>query len=560
MTVSAAAVLTRGLWRVPDGASLEVHSYLQFQGALVDFAAALGAGNLFPQWSVFARNGFGSPYLGYYQPGFNYLASPCLWLTGDPNSAIALACTLLALAGALGMFLLTRQFLAGQILSGAAQNFAPFMAATLFLCHPYISINLFRRGDFSEYACAMIMPLALYLAFRQKRAGKSFGPGMIAASTCLAFCVLLHPLLSYPVFIVLALTSRRLWATLFAATMLSAFYWLPLLTELKFVHIDRAFNPVFRPDNHMLHPGHVFFLAPDAEAPFKYDPNYMLVALAALGLASILITGNPVRRTCAAAAAATAGLVFMMTKPSLFLWEWFPLLEKLQFPWRLQNFAAITTAILATCGMVALALVWFAKSGAGRRPTTRSLVLVQAVTLGIAIAAAWPLHRIVPGIQQVKTPQRPADLIESGFIADPFDEWLPKTASTRNPPRGAPADVTGPCAAGSVQREPGLLRMPVTWQPDADRHCEIIGPQYFYPVGWRAEVITGEDRSTVPINNIQGYQMVRLSPSPGGSTPPQVLEFHSEMSPNRKAGVILSGLTALVLAGIALRRSWIKQV
>lgn len=533
---------------IPEGYSLTLHSDQQFPGHLVDFAAALKAGILFPQWSVFVRNGFGSPYLGYYQPGFYYLASICLWLTKTPQNAIALAATLLAITGAAGMFSLSRQIFRST--PKTIRDNLSTIATAAFLCHPYHLVNLYQRGDYSEFACAMMLPWAILMALRASgsQPGRWFDH-LTATAATLAGCVILHPLIAYPLFLVLALLSRRLWLALVIASLLSAFYWLPLLAEMRFISVGKAFVPELQPARHLMSLAHSLLINgfDKTPTPFIYQSNWCLLALAGCGVVLALRRRAPLHRIAIIAVGVTLGLVFMMTPASLWIWEFFPLLSKLQFPWRLQNFAAISTAILAVLGIAQF----------------RRVGIVPAIVIAIllAIPLAWDM---APSVHSGRRIENTDDLMRSNFLVDSMDEWMPKTATMRMGDPDQPALTSGPCQAAPLQRSPGRISINLSAFPgpggasdgtsNLSGDCIVTIPQFYYPVGWHSVLVPGPASSPressrsqdLEIKNQDGF--IQISVPGSNLTPePQQLELSNKMTPWRRVGVATTLLTAIGL-------------
>ncbi len=539
---------------IPEGSSLVLHSGQQFPGHLVDFAAALKAGILFPQWSVFARGGFGSPYLGYYQPGFFYLGSICLWLTKSPQNAIALGATLFAIIGAAGMLSLSRHIFRST--PKAIRNNLSTIATAAFLFHPYHQVNLYQRGDYSEFACAMILPWALLMALRTLTKQPRVWLDRLPATTLtLAACVILHPLIAYPLFLVLGLLSLRLLPALAIASLLAAFYWVPLLAEMRFIAVDKAFVPELQPARHLLSLSHSLLInyLDTTPTPFTYQPNWWLIAFAGCGILLALRPRAPLYRMAILATGTTIALVFMMTPASLWIWEYFPLLSKLQFPWRLQNFAAISTAILAGLGIAQ-----------SRRIGTLPVIIITALL-------AIPLARNTPHFSHSgRRIENTEDLLRSGFFADSMDEWLPKTATMRMGNPDQPAVTSGPCQATFLKRNPGRISIQLTAittrtkspgaPSDHSADCIVTIPQFYYPVGWHAVLVSGPASSPLEspesskshdleIGNFGGFIQI-LVPGSGLSAEPQHLELSNKMTPWRRLGVGVSLLTAICLAGL----------
>jgi len=511
----ATVFLVRGLWLVSAGETLDLHSGQQFTGHLIDFAEVLKSGHLFPQWSVYARGGLGSPYLGFYQPGFAYVASACLIVTGDPQTAIALAISLFTVIGALGAFYLARKIFNKDLIAAAV--------AMAFLAHPYVTVNLYERGDFAEFAWAMTLPWAFV------------GP---ARTLALAACVVLHPLLSYPLFLGMAVASRRNWPNLAIAALLSAFYWFPLLRELDLVSVDKAFVPALQPARHMLATGHVMMTGSFDDAPFHYQPNWVLYAAAFYGAVGAFQKKDPLRRVALGSAAAIAGLWFLMSPASMPVWNHFPLMSKLQFPWRLQNFVALAIALLAGCGLSRLAREL-------RTSRLKSIpVAAVAVMIGLPLVAIHPRVSTQPPLRNID------DILRSGFLGDPMDEWLPRNATVRfgNPDEATRIrEVTGPCEASGVRRSPGRLWFNVTQTANPDRaptSCEVTIPQFFYPGGWS---LTPD----LPLRERDGFIAIAIPASMLASEPQEIV-LTSKSTLNRRIGIALSVMALMALSAVAL--------
>ena len=601
---AAIALLVRGLWLVPNGAVLDLHSGQQFTSHLIDFFASLKSGTIFPQWSVFVRSGFGSPYLGYYQPGFSYIASICLLLTGDPQRAVALATTLFTVIGATGMFAFARRlFRSTDKIQGYETTVAASIATVAFLGHPYLGVNLYERGDYSEYACAMVVPWVLAIAyadvidFQSARQHASRHAclrsclrgwlGVCPLAGALAACVVLHPLLAYPLFVVFLVlpvfarhvpNARRLWPALAAATLLSAFYWLPLLGEMHLVALDKAFPPELQPARHLLSLGQTLLLNSQSPGPFSFQPNWALMAFAGAGIFVAMRRASSFRKVALIATATTAALIWMMTPASLWIWNWFPLLAKLQFPWRLQNFAAISTAILATVGASELVKQLSLKKTSSRRPWLRAVV--TATTVLFVILLLVPFAFTAGKSQPEFLIRITGDLITSGFTGDLMDEWMPRTATMRTGRPDQAALIAGPCTAGPVLRSPGQIRVAVVpggapSHQGSDEKCVVTIPQFYFPIGWRAEVETPNSshmNERIEILNRDGFMEVALPRPASGlvhdqardpdqksdQKSGQTIVLTNIMTPLRRWGVALSAATAIALVGLWICRRRVR--
>jgi len=206
----------------------------------MEFLDLLRAGYLFPTWAVDFRGGLGSPYFGYSEPGFFYVASAFAAVLPLPF-ALGAAAFALALAGYAGMVALVRPRF------GTA---AAVLAGTTLLVSPYVRTDLHGRGDFPEFMGMMLLAPALASLtglLDTGRAASWWGLALAAAGLVCA-----HPvagLLGYGACVAVLGASlavgcdrRRAGAALgalVAGVGLAAFYLMPVALEWNLVEGGR---------------------------------------------------------------------------------------------------------------------------------------------------------------------------------------------------------------------------------------------------------------------------------------------------------------------------------
>jgi hypothetical protein len=438
---------------------------------VIEFQDLLRAGYLFPHWAIDFRGGLGSPYFGYYQPGFFYVASVFAWLLPFP---VWLAATLwtLALIGYGGVLALVRARFgtAGGVLAG-----------TTLLVSPYVRTEAYWRGDCPELMGMMLLPPALHWLtswLDGRRAAHWWGLSFAAAWSILA-----HPvagLLSYGAFVVVIAYwvatggDRRRAASALAAlgvgVGLAAFYLAPVLLEWPLIEGGRLTM-----DASGFHGFPSHFVEVGELLGLRIRPGFVVrpgVGAAPLGLAAVALAtvawrrsrlpASP-RRLVGALVVLTLGTTWLMHASSRVVWEAFPLLPFLQFPWRF--LVVLTVALAALGGCLALG---------GR------VVLMAGLALH-----GWTLWHVVPTplLRDYLHPATARELATEFVAPDVADEWLPRGAARLRPPN-VPTWPTcsGRCRVEGYERAAGVLRADVV----AEQPSDVVLPHYFFPVGWSA--------------------------------------------------------------------------
>jgi hypothetical protein len=486
---------------------------LSYVSRLVEFLSLLRAGYAFPQWAVDFRQGLGSPYFGYYQPGFFYAAS-VFGAVLPPVRAIGATMWCFSVLGYAGMFRLVRERF------GIA---AGVLAGTALLLSSYSVLEIYYRGDFSEYAGMMTLPVLLHSLTGWLERGRASQWRALAIGS--AALILLHCVAGLLGYGILALTTlcytatsrdwrRALWvgAALLVGAGMAALYWMPLALEWNLVQGDRATKFVYNYTMHFVDPRTL--LSPTGQSALL--PVYLgrIIPLSiTMATVLLLVRRRVVTREqwCFVASmwVLIAVCMFMMSAASAPVWAVAPLIGRIQFPWRFMLVLTVATAALAG-----------------------SMIAWQRTTLILGAAALFAATALLrPSIATRSIPATAGDIAKKYFAPDAMDEWLPADAvvlkddDVPRRPRCKPW-----CTVKSFVREPGHLRFDLA----AGGETRVILPHYFFPVGWHATL----DGAPIPLASTddEGLMLLNL---PGGGQ----LDLTFTMTPMRRLGVLVSALT-----------------
>jgi len=341
------------------GGYLISHDGLFHLYRLAGLDRALHQGIIYPRWFPEFAYGYGHPVLNYYSP-LAYYVGEIFHLLG---AGYILSTRLAFLAGfllaGLAIYLLTRDLLG---------RFPALVAAVAYIYAPYHLADTYVRGALAESFAFVLMPLVLWAIgrlFKQKNAAYA-----VVAALAYGGLILTHNLTAL-IFAPLSLAYALLWTlagrefrllalvglSLLLALGVTAFYWLPALTEARWVGLAAGFASL----------GYRDHLTPLRESisPFllyRYFPSQVVKAdhpLSVVHLFLLLISIATVFRLAKigqkeaswqmALFLLAATLSFFMTLTySLPLWKLLePFLASLQYPWRFMGIASLGVAFLA---------------------------------------------------------------------------------------------------------------------------------------------------------------------------------------------------------------------
>lgn len=242
------------LWPLVQKGFFPVHDDTQV-ARVFEMKKALLAGEFPVRWVPDLGYGYGYPIFNFYAPLAYYVGAffALLGIPALPATKIMIGIGMML--AVVGMYLFARQFLSKT---------ASFISALLYMYAPYHAVNLYVRGAVAELWAYALVPFTFYGFYQlyvqltegkeQRAKNKELVWLWIAvAAVSYAGVILSHNLTALmvtPFLIVYLLVLsyrfmqqrnlsalRSLLFALILGVLLSAFYWLPALTEMKYTNV-----------------------------------------------------------------------------------------------------------------------------------------------------------------------------------------------------------------------------------------------------------------------------------------------------------------------------------
>lgn len=346
---------------IPDGYDTPQH--LRF---VETYQRAMESGVLVPGWAADDNYGFGSVGIRFYPPLSHYLMTLAQMVTKDWYDTIWVTAFFWMIVGGIGMYLWAREYLTPP---------RSAVASLLFATMPYHLMELYIYMLLAEFAAIAILPFCFLFATRIIKGGKPgdvllFGvsfavlslthlPSIIIGSIGLGiYCLFL---IDWSRFRQTALNFTIAFAISLSAT---AFFLVRLVTELPWVKHN---DPQFYAANIYDYRQYLFPMILNPEKPFwkkmvlLVDIPIFLTFLFLLSpmLCFLLKAGREnstksQRKILAALSATGLFLIFILSYPSVFVWDSIILLQKVQFPFRFLSAASVIAALGITISLPAL--------------------------------------------------------------------------------------------------------------------------------------------------------------------------------------------------------------
>jgi hypothetical protein len=542
------------------GGMVSTHDGMLHIQRLIALEAALRDGALMPRWLPDLAYGYGTPVFLYYAP-LAYMPALVIRLVGGSYvGSVAAAGGLALVLSGLTMYLLARS-LFGPLGATAA--------GIVYASLPYQLVDLYVRGALAETWAFVWLPLGAWCLIRARQDGSRWWTAGLAVS--LGGLIATHnvtALLFAPALVALGLllwlrageTVRGSWRMALLGFLLglglSAWFWLPAITEKGLVQLSEIVEPDLLAS---------FFIS--TFPPFRLDLLYdyreptstalgypifwpqvgiVQAALSILGAVAAVRTNGLKRRVLLWAVLLVVGGIVLQLGPAARLYDLVPLLAFVQFPWRLLALVGLGSALLV--------------GGLVEHASSRGSV--RLVLAGVAIAAS-----LVTGLGHLEPEHTPvderylaadtpirADLADYGLGTTHSGEYLPASSGQRNAARfrkalldePAPKPDTPDAAASSLHIsrldwQPGRIRADV----QATTPGRLAVHQFAFP-GWTARV----DGTWTATSTISPFGLLAVDVPPGTHT----VEFVWGQTTIRWTGICVTvaslfGLTLLVVGG-----------
>ena len=522
------------------------HDDARYAVLLDHFREAFAQGQWYPRWLPNLNGGYGYPTFVFYQPGFFFFSLPFTLLPGYPDSSLRVALWTLFFLGALGAYRLSRELSDWK---------TALWCSILFLCTPYLYVELYVRNDLSELTAMLACPWVLMYGFRIDRLvreGRSPAGAMMGLACALAFVVYAHPavaLFAVPAY-ALAFVYHA-WSGTWAdrrrvllntacacggGLLLSAPYWVVVFEMQQWVDMSGVATDYFLPASHVVYWRQFFSNAwafgRSVPASDQDTMSFQLgaphVAIAVIGVVSAFRS-----RAIRACFLLYVALLIVMSPLGRMFWA-LPIesVRQIQFPWRL---LAVTASLQAACaaGWARVRLRW-------------SLPL-----LVMAAAYFWYQPMFFPrdgsaSLAEEVRRQRALDLTTAQRYAA-VGEFRPLTATREPHERGAAPLVasSGTALVALAESTPSHLRVR---RDEASQAIDATINQIYLP-GWRV-LVDGRSLSRDVLESTltdEGLMTVRLPPGA------RDLEAYYDGPPGWRQRAVLCACGLAAFLGFCLR-------
>ena len=403
---------------------------------VLELDTCLRDGVLFPRWFPDLYGGRGSPFFNYYSP-FSYYVAEVFHIAGFSYINSVKACFSLSFVLS-GVFM---YFFARDKVG----EYPAVLAAVLYMYAPYHLYDVYIRGDLAESFAFVFLPLILYSLERGRVLMGAFSYAFLILTHNVSALLFTGFLAVYIPIFRKELPLHKVSLALFLGLTLSAFYWVPALFEKGLVNIENVL--MFSPGQNSIG----FY-----EIISKVGIIPMILALGAVAI-------SKERRTRVLGVILLA-IIFLVTKYSSFLWN-IPLVEYVQFPWRLFAIAALLTSLL---GAIAASKI---KSG--------RIILALSLLIVISSLGSIGYSQYIPVSEDDITREELKDYNTGLTFAQ---EYLPRGAKILRAPAN---EVIEPLTHVNLEiKEKSCNSLAFEYGGAG----EIIKINYYYFPGWNAYI------------------------------------------------------------------------
>jgi len=541
---------------LPTSADGALHLY-----RLVALDHALADGTLWPRYVPSLVYGYGSPMFNYYSPLSLYPMQAMYWLGLTFKQAWLVGMMAYTFTAALGAYLLGQRW--GGMVAG-------FVAAAAYLYAPYSLFDAVGRGTVSEYASLAALPFVWWTLKRLADTGRRLD--FVGSVAAFALFVPIHNVITLHGALVTGLyalllagtspqrvrTLIRLGGALALGMGLTAFFWLPALTETRFVKLD-AITDVL-PDIDVTR--NLLTLETILAPTFTADPTQMQpptpIALAwpqlVLSVAALLVVSfdrrwRHLRALMVWGALLVVALVFMNLEASAGLWARLPLIRYSQFPWRLVGIASLIVALMAGIGAALLI-------ARVRRDGVQMALIVGIVAVVTLYGVPWTVTRY----QTEVDPRSVSDALtferESGFIGtSSFGEYVPIWSFEYPDPDKLAPRFADSAIIARFDPPDGVTVNRAAWTHTGasldlalERETALVFDWFFF-IGWQARL----DGQAIGLAPTEPHGLITVTVPAGLHT----LEIALALTERQTLALGLSGASVvLVLLALLIRPLW----
>lgn len=552
-----------------------------FWGEAVTYAG------LWPRWSAELVYGHGYPVFNFFPSLFHAFTQLFHQLGLPLLTAYRVVVYLHFLLAAVGSYLLGKQVFHSRL--------AGWGTAVIYVYSPYMLYDAIVRGSAPETQALALLPfliLAIWQASEQLIINREQGTGndgssltidhllltinhylplkwVILTAVFFALTFLSHPiayLLLLPIGVWLLLKAGfvwrngRFWQTLIGPAvgiglggLLVAFFWLPAFFEVQFTRADLSISQGYAYQENFLSLLDMVRWPTIPADPALINPP-VVRAIPVIGLLwAVVVIGWQWRRTTRLqreiVAAWTAVLllsIWLITPTSQFVWDNFPLLRLIFYPWRLLSMTSVATAVLVGLSLQLLI------TQSGKRAILPALLLTSLILIS-SIPWLYPPRQTMP--EHIDAATALSSELPPFFIGTTtLGEFLPLQVEELPPPLPQDADLRAGQNPDRLQAQEGVTWTRRNENPIYAQYQIQLGTaqtltyrQFYFP-GWR--VILND--AAIPITPSQPDGLITFD-VPAGTSDLQIILGSTTV---RTSGWLISWIAfiaLLVLSVIAIR-------
>lgn len=411
-------------------------------------------------------------------------------------------------------------------------NTASFTGGVLYLFAPYRFVDLYVRGSLGENMAFAIIPLILGSIFKISKNKQIYFPVL---SLSVALLIVAHnviAILFIPFFIALTftLTKKNFFKSLvfmIIGILISSFFWVPALFDLQFVRLSQI--KVSEAADHLI-PFSKLIYSRWGYGGVPSQPDGFSAQIGVLSAAIFLFTlylsvKNKQKNIFIYVLIAIFLLsIFLISPFSSYIWRNIPLIDIIQFPWRILSLIVFITAVFSAylVDKMGKSYLW---------------ILIIAAAIISTFIYTKP-NRFVQREEGFYTTNESSTTVK--------DEYLPLWVKAK-PVSRAQEKVITPNSSQIIEKNISTLKYSMTIESKQDSMVQI---NTIYFPGFKAKL----DGKYVPIDYFNPNGLIQIKLPKG--THKVIINFGK--APVHLASEIIS-LIALTLAGVLFLYEWQKQ-
>ncbi len=299
------------------------------------------------RWAQDLNYGYGNPSFIFFYPLSGYLLFFFHLLTIPLETAYEILLGTSFIFAPIAFYFWVKQFLNKQ---------AAFIGAIFYGLSPYLFLDVYVRAHIGESLSFVLIPAVLY--FLEKNFKKITLTNILLGGISYALLIQTHVIMSFMFSFIFAsyilLKSKfqikpifHNSLILFLGLMLSAYFWVPIVFESKFINSELFVGDWYK--NHFLNISKVAYsswgFGSNVNEKGGLAPQIGIVQ-GLLVLLSLTILKTKKRKNVLFWIFAFTVGIFMSTNLSSFLWSNLHMLQKFQFPWRFIALSTFSAGVL----------------------------------------------------------------------------------------------------------------------------------------------------------------------------------------------------------------------